>query len=156
MLKGFRDPVKAYRLLSKGEAGPADEPPETTAKEKISLGAIVFGILGAPCAVTTLISPLAVAVGAGGLFGLSAVLGFLDQSAIRVPVLVLTTLAALANLYTLWHARKLRTEEKVAAHLKVMTNLEKRRTLFVLAAALLTLGIVAFEVVAHIKLHGQQ
>jgi hypothetical protein len=106
--------------------------------------------------VTTLISPLAVAVGAGGLFGLSAALAFLDQSAIRIPILALATLAALANLYTLWHARKLRAEEKVAAQLKVMTSLEKRRTLIVLAAALLTLGIVAFEVVAHFKLHGQQ
>jgi class 3 adenylate cyclase len=156
MLKGFRDPVKAYRLRSSGAVGAADELPETAAKEKISLGALIFGILGAPCAVTTLISPLAVTLGAGGLFGLSAVLAFLDQSAIRIPVLVLTTLAALANLYTLWHARKLRSEEKVAAHLKTMTNLEKRRTLFVLGAALLTLAIVAFEVVAHIKLHGQQ
>ena len=156
MLKGFRDPVKAYRLRGNGEAGPGDELPETAAKEKISLGAVIFGVLGAPCAVTTLISSLAVAVGAGGLFGLSAVLAFLDQSAIRIPVLTLATLAALANLYTLWHARRLRAEEKVAAHLKVMTSLEKRRTLIVLAAALLTLGIVAFEVVAHIKLHGQQ
>jgi class 3 adenylate cyclase len=153
MLKGFREPVKAYRLHSKREAQSADEPPETAAKEKISLGAIIFGVLGAPCAVTTLISPLAVALGAGGLFGLSAALAFLDQSAVRIPILALTTLAALANLYTLSHARKLRAEEKVPAHLKVMTSLEKRRTTLVLAASLLTLGIVAFEIVAHIMLH---
>ena len=155
VLKGFREPVKAYRLHGKANARPADEPPETAVKEKISLGAIIFGILGAPCAVTTLISPLAVALGAGGLFGLSAALVFFDQSVIRIPVLTLATFAAVANLYTLWHARKLRTEEKVSAHLKVMTTLEKHRTLTVLAASIVTLGVVAFEVVAHIMLHGE-
>jgi len=77
---------------------------------------------------------------------------FLDQSAIRVPILVLASFAAVANLYTLWHARKLRREVRVAAHLKVMTTLEKRRTIFVLAASLVTFGIVAFEITAHILL----
>ncbi len=153
LLKGFREPVKAYRLHGKGVTRPADDAPETAAREKTSLGAVVFGILGAPCAISTLIGPLAVAFGASGLFGLTAALVFLDQSAVRVPILVLTTLAALANLYTLWHARRLRTEAKVPAHLAVMTTLEKRRTLFVLAASLATFGIVAFEIVAHILLH---
>jgi hypothetical protein len=46
-------------------------------------------------------------------------------------------------------------EEKIPAHLKVMTLLEKRRSLFLLAASLITLGIVVFEVVAHFMLHGE-
>ena len=153
VLKGFREPVKAYRLHG-DEAHPlVDDIAETTGKQTTSLGAIIFGILGAPCAVATLIGPLAVALGAGGLFGLAATLTFLDQSAIRVPILVLVTLAALANLYTLRQARKLRTESKVPEHLKTMTTLEKRRTRFVLAASAITLGVVVFEVIAHILLH---
>jgi adenylate cyclase len=152
-LKGFREPVRAYRLQGKADARPMDEPQETAIKQKTSLGAIIFGILGAPCAVSTLIGPLAVAFGASGFFGLSAALVFLDQSAIRVPILVLTTAVALANLYTVWHARKLRMQEQVSAHLKVMTPLEKRRTVFVLAASIATLGIVAFEIIAHAMLH---
>ncbi|MGH7825760.1 MAG: adenylate/guanylate cyclase domain-containing protein [Candidatus Binatia bacterium] len=153
VLKGFREPVRAYRLHGKPDTRVADEPDKTAVKEKTSLGAIVFGILGAPCAVSTLIGPLAIAFGASGFFGLSAALVFLDQSFLRVPILVLTTAVALANVYTIWHARKLRREEKVSAHLKVMTTLEKRRTIFVLAASVATLGIVAFEIVAHIMLH---
>jgi len=70
-----------------------------------------------------------------------------------VPVLLLASLAAMANLYTLWHARKLRLEAKIAAPIKTMTTLEKRRTTFVYAASVVTLGIVAFEVVAHFLLH---
>ena len=153
VLKGFREPVTAYRLHGKGNTHPADDIIAPPVREKTSLGAIVFGILGAPCAVSTLIGPLAIAFGASGLFGLTAALVFLDQSAIRIPILVLATLAAIANLYTLWHARKLRMDAKVAPHLETMTTLEKRRTLFVLGASLATLAIVAFEVVAHAVLH---
>jgi class 3 adenylate cyclase len=153
VLKGFREPVMAFRLGHKKGSRLIDDPPETSARETASIGAIIFGILGAPCAVVTLISPLAVAVGAGGLFGLAGALTFLDRSALRIPVLVLTTLAACANLYTLWHARKLREDAKVPEQIKIMSTLERRRTNFVLAASLATLGIVGFEVVAHALMH---
>lgn len=153
VLKGFRDPVRAYRLNRNGSARLLDDAAESSRQEKTSLGAIVFGILGAPCAVVTLIGPLAVAVGAGGLFGLAGLLTFLDQSVLRVPILILTSLAALANLYTVWHARKLRADAKVPEAIKSMTALEKQRTTFVLAASLITLGMVLFEVVAHALLH---
>jgi len=153
VLKGFRDPVTAYRLHGDATNPLVNDLPEATGKQTTSLGAIIFGILGAPCAVATLIGPVAVGLGAGGLFGLAGTLTFLDQSAIRVPILVLVTLAALANLYTLYQARKLRAEAKVPAHLKTMTTLEKRSTTFVLAASVLTLGVVVFEVIAHILRH---
>ena len=153
VLKGFREPVKAFRLHGSSAVRLVDDPLESAAREKTSIGAIIFGILGAPCAVVTLIGPLSVAVGASGIFGLVGALTFLDQSALRIPVLAVTTLAVTANLYTLWHVRKLRLEAKVPAHLKTMTVLEKRRTTFVFAASLITLGIVGFEVVAHIMLH---
>jgi adenylate cyclase len=153
LLKGFREPVMAHRLHGNGDTHVANDAPEIPAREKIRLGAVIFGVLGAPCAIATLIGPLAVALGATGLFGLAAVLTFLDQSAIRIPILLLATLAAIANLYTLWHARKLRMEAKVGAHLKVMTALEKRRSIFLLAASLATFGIVVFEIIAHILMH---
>ena len=152
-LKGFREPVKAYRLHGGDSARLTDEPLESKAQARTSFGAIVFGILGAPCAVVTLIGPLAVAVGAGGLFGLAGVLNFFDQSVLRVPVLGLTTLASLANLYTLWHARRLRTDAKVPPQMQAMTTLEKRRTVFVFSASLITLGIVLFELIAHALRH---
>ena len=153
VLKGFREPVRAYRLHGNSSAALISDPVESSAQERTSIGAIVFGILGAPCAVVTLIGPLAVAVGAGGVFGLAGVLTFLDQSILRVPVLILTTLAACANLYTLWHARKLRSEAKVPAQIKIMTTLEKRRTTWVLATSAATLGIVVFELIAHAAMH---
>jgi adenylate cyclase len=153
VLKGFREPVTAYRLHGDQTKPLINDAPGSTGEQTTSLGAIIFGILGAPCAVATLIGPLAVAFGAGGLFGLAGALVFLDRSIIRVPILVLATLAALANLYTLRQARKLRMESKVPDQLKTMTTLEKRRTTIVLAASVSTLGIVLFEIVAHILRH---
>ena len=152
-LKGFRDPVTAYRLHGNRAKPLVSDPLEPVAKQRTSLGAIVFGILGAPCAIATLIGPLAVGLGAGGLFGLAGALTFLDQSAVRVPILLLAVFAALANLYTVRQARRLRMEARIPEHLKTMTTLEKRRTAIVLSASLLTLGIVIFEVIAHILRH---
>ncbi len=153
VLKGFREPVTAYRLNGNRANPLIDDAIDDSSGQKMSFGAIIFGILGAPCAVATLIGPVAVALGVGGLFGLAGALAFLDQNIIRMPILVIATLAALANLYTLRRARRLRLESRVPEHLKVMTTLEKRRTTLVLTASVLTLSVVAFEVIAHIILH---
>lgn len=153
LLKGFREPVTAYRLNRQDGHPIVDDTPDGDGGKITSLGAIVFGILGAPCAVATLIGPVAVLLGAGGLFGLAGVLTFFDRSMIRLPVLALAAVAAAANLYTLRHARRLRLESKVPEHLKTMTVLEKRQTRFVLIAAIATLAIVVFELIAHALRH---
>lgn len=148
-LKGFREPVTAYRLNAKTGVSGSHDVAEPEPGRAATLGGVIFGILGAPCAVTTLIGPLAVALGIGTLFGLSSVLAFLDKEPVRIPVLVLATLAALANLYTVWHARKIRLQAEGAEKLGGMTALERRRTYIVLGSAIVTLAVVLFEIVAH-------
>ena len=150
-LKGFREPVAAHRLQARTDLPRPAETPETEPKRSVSWGAVIFGILGAPCAVASLIGPLAVALGVGTLFGLSGALTFLDQGPIRLPILILATLGALANLYTLWHARQLRLQSQ--GEMVGMTKLERRRTLLVLGSAVATFIIVVFEIIAHIILH---
>ncbi len=151
-LKGFREPVAAYRLQARTDDLPRPvETPESEPKRSVSWGAVIFGILGAPCAVASLVGPLAVALGVATLFGLGGALTFLDQSAIRIPVLILATLGALANLYVLWRARQIRAA--AAEQMAGMTRLEKRRTAVVLGAAVLALVMVGFEIIAHIILH---
>ncbi len=149
-LKGFREPVAARRLQGRTDlARPSVEAPEAETGRGVSWGAVVFGILGAPCAVATLVGPLAVVLGVVTLFGLGGALTFLDQSAVRIPALILATLGALANLYVLRHARQIRAEQKLDG----MTRLEKRRTAVVLGAAVLTLVMVVFELIAHRIMH---
>jgi adenylate cyclase len=147
-LKGFKDPVAAYRLQARADL---PRPPDDSAEAGAGLrwGAVLFGLLGAPCAIGTLIGPLAVALGAGAFFGLGGALSFLDQDALRIPIIVLATLAALANLYTVYRARRLRRTERLEA----MTRLEQRRTAVVLATAAATLAIVVFEIIRHAVLH---
>jgi len=148
-LKGFKEPLAAYRLGARDDLPRPADLPDPSSKRSIRWGAVIFGILGAPCAVATLVGPLAVALGVGTLFGLGGALKFIDQSAIRIPVLILAIAAALANLYTLWRARRVRAAERLGA----MTRLEKRRTAVVLATAVATLGIVVFELIAHAVRH---
>jgi class 3 adenylate cyclase len=150
-LKGFPGTVSAYRLRAGADKPLPAEFVDTNPSRTMRLGAMVFAILGAQCAVAVLISPLAVALGFGTLFGLSSVLIYIDESAIRIPVLILAALGALANLYTLWHARNLRLQAVAEGNqqLGLMTALERRRTRFVLGSAIAVLVIVVSEILLH-------
>lgn len=157
-LKGFDEPISAYRLGG-SESGP-ERPTLGTfdigqgqrRRDRVmSLGGIVFALLGAPCAAVTLIGPLALVLGIGSIFGAlgPTVLPVLDSAPVRIPLLVLSTLAAAANLYTVWHARQLRKQAAGENRFIAVTRLERRRTLAVIAMAGLAVFFVAFELFAH-------
>jgi adenylate cyclase len=155
-LKGFKEPVRAYRLGTTSEGRPVDRGSVRTesgeARMDIArMGAFVFGLLGAPCALGTLIGPLAIALGFSSLFGVlvSSVFEVLDTAPIRVPVLSLATLGALANLYTVQHARRIRLAASAGSVLSMTTTHERRRAWGVVLLAILTLLMVAFELYAH-------
>jgi len=156
-LKGFPEPVSAYRLGAKAWGGPQVPPHihrgERGAGQAIGVGSVVFAILGAPCAVFTLLSPWAVALGIGGLFGATSALWVFDQDPLRGSLLTLATLGASANLYTVWHAGTLRRQAQRGEQAVLMSTLDRRRTLLVTGASVLTILVVAFEVVAHIIYH---
>ena len=161
-LKGFKEPVHAYRIGvvpgaraigSTIPSGSADEPRMLLTR----LGSLVFGLLGAPCAIGTLIGPLAVAVGAGAFFGTlaSTVFDLLDTAPIRIPALILGTVGALANLYTVWHARQIRMSAPAGSPLSMTTIHERQRARIVIALAVLTLAVVLFELYAHSNIMGR-
>ena len=152
-VKGFREPVIAYRLHATTDTSPTRETPELEPGAAMGLGGVIFATLGAPCAVTTLISPLAVALGTGTLFGLSGVLAFLDQGWVRIPVLVFATLVAAANFYTLWRAHTIHSQLSPVARLGGRTTLEGRLSYLVLGSAIASLALVLFELIAHQILH---
>jgi class 3 adenylate cyclase len=157
MLKGFREPVESYRLGrvsdAQGTGGISTyrTNPEQARGRAISLGTVIFAILGAPCAAVALIGPLAVVLGLGSLFGALSTNVFptLDSAPVRLPILTLASLGALMNLYTVWHARRLRERARANESLLPMTRLERRRTSLVSFSALATLLVVAYELYAH-------
>ena len=81
------------------------------------------------------------------------VLSFLDADPIRLPLMTLATLGALANLYTLWYAHRVRQQATAEDRFVPQTRLERRRAFSVLAMGCLTLLFVVFELIAHAYYH---
>jgi adenylate cyclase len=159
-LKGFEEPVVSYRFGRDEGASAAGSsrhggPGEGTPQRSISLGATLFAILGAPCAAIALVGPLAVVLGLGAVFAsLSThVLSVLDADPIRIPLMTLATLGALANLYTVWYGHRLRQRAAAEDRFVPLTRLDRRRAFAVVAMGCLTLLFVLFELVAHAYFH---
>ena len=159
-LKGFGEPVAAYRFGA-AESTAAREAPrhsgigERAPRRGVSLGAILFAVLGAPCAAVALVGPLAIVLGLGAVFAsLSThVLSFLDADPVRIPLLTVATLGALANLYTVWYGHRARKTAAADDRFVELTRVERRRAFTVVAMACLTLIFVVFELVAHAYFH---
>jgi len=153
-LKGFAEPLAAYRL-NPTEAGPL---PAQSAREgvrrRLSLGTVIFAVVGAPCVLYATLGPLAVPLGIGALFGASSALWWFDLDLVRMPLLGLAICGALANLYAIWHARRLRAQAAAAGSWIVLTTRERRKAWWVTALSSLALGISVFEIVAHYVFHG--
>jgi adenylate cyclase len=158
-LKGFGDPVEAYRFGA-AESHAARTAPrqagigERAPKRGLSIGAVLFAILGAPCAAIALVGPLAVLLGLGSVFAALStnVLAVLDTDPIRIPLMGLAALGAGANLYTVWHGQRLRRLAAAEDRFVSLTRLESRRAFAVVAMACLTIVFILFELVAHVYL----
>jgi adenylate cyclase len=150
-LKGLGDSVPAYRLRrSSGmQPRPSLTPPAVPDKKSsFALGALVFAILGAPCAATTLLGPLAIAFGLGSIFGSSAVV-FLDDWRVRFPLIAVAVLGTAANLYTIWHSSRRRRREAGEHRVAPLSRPERRRVFIIFGFAILTFLAIGFEFYAH-------
>jgi uncharacterized membrane protein YvlD (DUF360 family) len=90
-------------------------------------------------------------LGLGTLFGVvgTTVLPVLDSPPVRIPLLTLGLLGAVANLYTVWHAHKLRRAAAAEGKFLPDTRLERRRRFLVLGSAVVSLLTIAYELYAH-------
>jgi adenylate cyclase len=104
MLKGFDEPV-AVASLGSGRLPEGPGAPVLPPQRAFRLGLLASAVLGAPCAGLMMLSPLGIgaSLGAAGVLGAAT---FLDQAAIRVPLLLLATAAALANLTLILRGRR--------------------------------------------------
>ncbi len=148
VVKGFDKPVEVYRLR-RSEHASGGSPVSDAANSpshgslRLSLGSVLFTILGMPCAVVTTVSPLASLLGASAAFGAAApVFGFLDQAVVRVPLQCFAVLAAFANLYTLWFGRAQRASLPE-------TKQERRKVAVVAGLSVVALAAVGWELYVH-------
>lgn len=157
-VKGFKDPVAAYRVGNRRDAASRDERAAAgpAPSRPVSVAAILFAILGAPCAVATLISPLAVVLGAGWLLSALSVGAFIDaRPALRFPLIGLALAGASANLYLIRYVRLLRQKSAGNAAYASPTILERRQTLWLKVMSYAAYAIVALEIIFHWLRHHQ-
>ncbi len=153
-VRGFAEPVDAYRL---GDAKQEKAVVSTQSidpvvvRQRASLGTILFTLLGAPCAATAVLSPLAIVLGLGSLMGAMApVFKVLDAAEVRIPLQVLAVLGALANFYVLRRS----FADGQGSIFSALTSLEKRKVKLVLGLSVFTLLAVAYETYVHIVVLG--
>lgn len=154
-LKGFPEPVEAYRLRATGDGPSHRHVRPMDGHWAARLGTVVFAVLGAPCAAVVLLSPLAPILGLGAVLGVvvTTVVPVLDQGLLRIPLLLAAILLAAANLYTVRHARVIRRRAAQEGRPMAMTALERRRTIVAVAASLAALLLVALELYGHHRYH---
>jgi len=153
-VRGFAEPVEAYRIGQadrENAAVPVQQPDPLAARQRIGLGTVLFTIFGAPCAVTTALSPLALVLGLGSLMGaLAPVLNTLDAAQIRIPLHILAVLGAAINLYVIRRGNSQRQQSGA----NELTLFEKRKVNFVVALSIVSLLAVAYEIYVHIFVLG--
>ena len=153
-VRGFAEPVEVYRIgKSDRESAPkfVEISDPFTARQRTSLGSVLFTIFGAPCAVATTLSPLAILLGFGSLMGaLAPALHVLDTAQIRIPLQVFAVLGAIINLYVIQYgsAHRPRVEPNE------MTRLEKRKINLVIGLSVFSLLAVGYETYVHIFVLG--
>lgn len=157
-LKGFRHGVPAYRL--RRSPGTPERsfrpfsPLSSASRSTFAVGSLIFALLGAPCAATVLLAPLAVATGLGSLFGMTSAVWLFDDWRVRLPLMAGAALGTMANSYTLWRASRQRKQAAQAGPVPTLSRLERDRTLLVLGSAVLTALAAWFELYAHhFKMH---
>ncbi len=153
-LKGFPEPVEVVGL-GRGALLAEPEPSEGSSRRPLRVAMLLAAIFGAPCAGLLVFNPLL--VGAGLSFaGLGTAAAFFDQSLVRVPLLTLATVAALANLVAVVWSRQREAaadagEPVFSAAPQWGRPLQKRSV--GVAISLVALSVVAFEFVAHAMMH---
>lgn len=157
-IKGFQDPVRIHRIHKgtslPGQVQQLDPLPNIGSRQAISLGSILFAILGAPCAATALLGPLSLLLGVGSFVGaVSPFLVMLDQPGIRLPLQALVVLGSLINLYTIWYGYKRRQGD--SAQISTLTQYERRKVMLVGAMSILTVAVIGSEWYVHVFLERQ-
>lgn len=121
----------------------------------LAWGSLVLAAAESLCVAAVGLSGLRVALGLSSLLAAGAggpAHGWHRES-IRVPLLVIGTVGALLSLLLLWNEEKLRRNPSAAWRIQPLTPKQRRVRRFQLSAAVLTLLLIAAEVLTHPWFH---
>jgi hypothetical protein len=123
----------------------------------VSATSLFFIILQSACMAVLAISGLRVAIGLTGLaaatVGIHGPAHGFHQDAIRIPMMIAATAGSLINLYVLWRIRTLRARPSSRWRVKEATPKQRRSEMFQILMAIVTLILVAAELVTHPMIH---
>ena len=122
----------------------------------ISWSSFLFALLQSICTAVLAISGVRLLIGVGALaaaFTPSVSIQYFHQDAIRIPMMLLALVGALANLYAFWRVRSLRKRPASQWRVQPATLKQKRSERLQLALGIVTLTLLAAEEAAHVFLH---
>jgi adenylate cyclase len=149
VLKGFPQRSAAYRLNGKSRSSllaaswmPEDRP-------MMNWSAVTLAFLGSGCLASNIAAAIVLAFGGGFAGALYALARWLDNSAARVPLLIVSTLIASIVLVSLERQRRMR-RDCIAHHSCLeMTPGESRQVRFATVLAAASLVLIGIELLLH-------
>jgi hypothetical protein len=131
-------------------------PPTTSRLRWVAFTGVLFALLQSACAAVLAVSGVRVAIGLSALAAASGTYapptGF-HQDAIRIPMLIVGTLGAVINLAVLFRVWSLRARASAKWRRRELSLRQRRSERWQLALSLLTLAVVAAELITHPMVH---
>jgi hypothetical protein len=133
----------------------SEAPPRRTSHLLLSWGSLTLAAIESLCVAAVGLSGVRVALGLTSLLAAGAAgpaTGW-HRQAIRIPLLTLGAVGALLSLLLLWNEEKLRRKPAAAWRIRPLTPRQRRRRRLQLILAILTLLLVAAELITHPWFH---
>jgi len=139
------------------QPGPDDAEARRSSPTRLLLtwGSLALAAAESLCVAAVGLSGVRVALGLTSLLAAGAsgpATGF-HREVIRIPLLIIGTVGALLSLLLLWNEEKLRRNPAAAWRIRPMTPKQRRRRWLQLVLAILTLLLVAAELITHPWFH---
>jgi hypothetical protein len=123
----------------------------------IGLTGFIFILLQSACTAVMAVSGLRLLIGLGSLTAASLIPGFIffiHTDKIRIPMMVIAVLGSVLNLYVVWRIRSLRVRPASQWRAQPVTAKQRRSETIQIVLSILTLLLVAAELLTHRVLHG--
>jgi hypothetical protein len=123
----------------------------------VGLTSFIFVLLQSACTAVMAVSGLRLLIGLGSLAAASVIPGFIfsiHTDIIRIPMMVIAVLGSVLNLYVVWRIRSLRARPESQWRVHPVTAKQRRSETIQVVLSILTLLLVAGEILAHQILHG--
>lgn len=121
----------------------------------LAWGSLALAAAESLCVFAVGLSGVRVALGLSSLIAATAggpAQGF-HRNGLRIPFLVVGTIGALLSLLLLWNEAKIRRNPSAAWRVQPLTAQQRRRRWLQIALAVLTLLLVAAELITHSRFH---